>query len=82
MAMKVLITGIAGAVGYYLAQYIILNHPGVQIFGTCRTADTGPMGKWVLFHPVHFLTWDLSKSPLPHGLLSLIGISEGSLTTP
>ena len=34
--MKVLITGITGMVGSHLADYIIENHPDVQIFGLVR----------------------------------------------
>lgn len=38
--MRVLITGIAGAVGSYLAEYISKQHPDVQLFGIVRSKDT------------------------------------------
>lgn len=34
--MKVLITGITGFVGSHLADYILQNHPGVEVFGLKR----------------------------------------------
>ncbi|PWT92644.1 MAG: GDP-mannose 4,6-dehydratase, partial [Acidobacteria bacterium] len=34
--MRVLITGITGFVGSHLAEYILENHPGVEIFGIRR----------------------------------------------
>jgi len=34
--MKVLITGITGFVGSHLVDYILANHPEVEIHGTCR----------------------------------------------
>ena len=34
--MKVLITGITGFVGSHLAEYILENHPGVEIYGIRR----------------------------------------------
>ena len=33
---NVLITGINGSGGYYLAKYILENHPEVNIFGLSR----------------------------------------------
>ena len=35
--MKVLITGIAGATGHYLAEYIRAEHPAVAVFGKPRS---------------------------------------------
>ncbi len=34
--MKVLITGITGFAGSHLAEYIVRNHPEVEVFGACR----------------------------------------------
>lgn len=34
--MRVLITGITGFAGSHLAEYILANHPGVEVFGGCR----------------------------------------------
>ena len=34
--MRVLITGITGFVGSYLADYILEHHPEVELFGACR----------------------------------------------
>lgn len=34
--MKVLITGITGSGGSYLAEYVLANHPGVDVFGLHR----------------------------------------------
>jgi GDP-4-dehydro-6-deoxy-D-mannose reductase len=34
--MRVLITGITGFAGSHLAEYILANHPGVEIFGIIR----------------------------------------------
>lgn len=34
--MKVLITGITGFAGSHLAEYIVREHPGVEVFGACR----------------------------------------------
>jgi len=34
--MKVLITGITGMVGSHLADYILENHPSVEIHGIVR----------------------------------------------
>ncbi len=36
MAMNVLITGVTGMVGSYLADYIVENHPDVRVFGMVR----------------------------------------------
>jgi GDP-4-dehydro-6-deoxy-D-mannose reductase len=38
--MRVLITGIAGSGGSYLAEYIIGNHQDVEVFGTSRWHST------------------------------------------
>lgn len=37
---RVLITGIAGSGGSYLAEYIVNNHPGVQVHGISRWHST------------------------------------------
>lgn len=34
--MRVLITGITGFAGSHLAEYILSEHPGVEVFGGCR----------------------------------------------
>ena len=34
--LKVLITGITGFAGSHLAEYIVRNHPDVEVFGACR----------------------------------------------
>lgn len=34
--MKVLITGITGFVGSYLAEYLLKNHPKIKVYGTLR----------------------------------------------
>ena len=34
--MKILITGITGFVGSHLADYVLENHPTVEIFGLKR----------------------------------------------
>ena len=38
--MNVLITGITGSGGSYLADYIIENHPEVEVWGICRWHST------------------------------------------
>ena len=38
--MNVLISGITGSGGSYLAEYILENHPGVEVFGTSRWHST------------------------------------------
>jgi GDP-mannose 4,6-dehydratase len=38
--MKILITGITGSGGSYLAEYIVENHPEVKVFGTSRWGST------------------------------------------
>ena len=37
---KVLITGIAGSGGSYLAEYIVENHPDVEVHGIARWHST------------------------------------------
>ncbi len=37
---KVLITGIAGSGGSYLADYIVANHPDVEVHGIARWHST------------------------------------------
>lgn len=38
--MKILITGITGSGGSYLADYILENHPDVEVWGICRWHST------------------------------------------
>lgn len=38
--MNVLITGITGSGGSYLAEYILENHPDVEVWGICRWHST------------------------------------------
>jgi len=33
---RVLITGITGFAGSHLADYVLAEHPGVEVWGTCR----------------------------------------------
>lgn len=40
MENSVLITGITGSGGSYLADYILENHPGVDVWGICRWHST------------------------------------------
>lgn len=44
MEMNVLITGITGSGGSYLAEHIIENHPEVNVWGVCRWHSTGSFG--------------------------------------
>ena len=37
---NVLITGITGSGGSYLAEYIVSNHPDANVFGICRWHST------------------------------------------
>ena len=39
--MKILITGITGSGGSYLAEYILKNHQEVEVWGLCRWHSTG-----------------------------------------
>lgn len=41
--MNIVITGITGAGGSYLAEYILENHPDVKVFGLHRWKSTGSM---------------------------------------
>jgi GDP-4-dehydro-6-deoxy-D-mannose reductase len=34
--MRVLITGVTGMTGSHLAEYILVNHPDVELYGMCR----------------------------------------------
>lgn len=43
MKKKILITGITGSGGSYLAEYILSNHPDVEVWGICRWHSTGSM---------------------------------------
>jgi len=38
--MNILITGITGSGGSYLADYILENHPEVKVWGICRWHST------------------------------------------
>ncbi len=40
---NILITGITGSGGSYLAEYIVNNHPEVNVYGVCRWHSTGTM---------------------------------------
>lgn len=40
MIKKVLITGISGSGGSYLAEYVVQNHPGVEVHGVARWHST------------------------------------------
>lgn len=40
MGMNILITGITGSGGSYLADYILENHPEVNVYGICRWHST------------------------------------------
>jgi GDP-D-mannose dehydratase len=41
--LKVLITGITGSGGSYLAEYILDNHPEVEVYGLHRWHSTGSL---------------------------------------
>ena len=50
--MRVLITGVTGMAGSHLAEYILANHPGAELYGMCRwrsrmdnLADLSDQGK-------------------------------------
>jgi GDP-D-mannose dehydratase len=50
--MRVLITGVTGMTGSHLAEYILANHPDVELYGMCRwrsrmdnLADLAAQGK-------------------------------------
>jgi GDP-4-dehydro-6-deoxy-D-mannose reductase len=40
---NILITGITGSGGSYLAEYIVSNHPDVNVFGICRWHSTSTL---------------------------------------
>ena len=40
---NVLITGITGSGGSYLAEYIVDNHKDVNVWGICRWHSTGTL---------------------------------------
>lgn len=60
MSNKILITGITGSGGSYLAEYILDNHPGVEVYGICRWHSTTTFNNIIAIKDkIHLIECDL-----------------------
>ncbi len=69
--MRVLITGITGFAGSHLAEYILENHPGVEIYGIYRWRSRMENIEHML-HEIHLIEADLLDYSSLHEALKTI----------